>query len=166
MTRGALIFLTHDLARSGGSSLGVIASGALQRRPRLAERGRVIVPCKDWPSATAYGGCGLDEGRSPGPRLPPRDRRQRPLARAKPADRWVRFFEHKWVRFDERRGQRVRWDVFPAWLHPPFEHLVRIDCVLLAATGAFSAIVSSRSAMSSSVIEAAGSRPRSSRGRR
>ena len=28
---------------------------------------RVIVPCKDWPSATAYGGCGLDKGLSPRP---------------------------------------------------------------------------------------------------
>ena len=43
---------------------------------------RVIVPCKDWPSATAYGGCGLDKGLSPGPRLPPRDRWRRPFARA------------------------------------------------------------------------------------
>jgi hypothetical protein len=33
----------------------------------VAERGRVIVLCKDWPSATAYGGCGLDKGLSPGP---------------------------------------------------------------------------------------------------
>ena len=37
----------------------------LQRGRRLAERGWVIVPCKDWPSATAYGGCGLDKGLSP-----------------------------------------------------------------------------------------------------
>jgi len=48
---------------------------------------RVIVPCKDWPSATAFGGFGLDKGLLPGPRLPPRGRRQRPLARAKPGRR-------------------------------------------------------------------------------
>jgi len=41
----------------------------------VTERGRVTVPCKDWPSASASGGYGLDKGLSPGPRLPPRDRR-------------------------------------------------------------------------------------------
>src|SRR6516165_7599576 len=46
----------------------------------VTERGRVIVPCKDWPSAPACGGCGLDKGLSPGPRLPPRDRRRSPVA--------------------------------------------------------------------------------------
>src|SRR6516225_7428279 len=46
----------------------------------VTERGRVIVPCKDWPSAPASGGCGLDKGLSPGPRLPPRDRRRSPVA--------------------------------------------------------------------------------------
>ena len=46
----------------------------------MTERGRVIVPCKDWPSAPASGGCGLDKGLSPGPRLPPRDRRRSPVA--------------------------------------------------------------------------------------
>ena len=71
-----------NLVRSGESPLGILALDTLQRGRRLAERGRVIVPCKDWPSATAYGGCGLDKGLSPGPRLPPRDRRQGPLARA------------------------------------------------------------------------------------
>ena len=40
----------------------------------------MIVPCKDWPSAPASGGCGLDKGLSPGPRLPPRDRRRSPVA--------------------------------------------------------------------------------------
>jgi len=43
--------------------------------PSVSERGRETVPCKDWPSATASGGYGLDKGLSPGPRLPPRDRR-------------------------------------------------------------------------------------------
>ena len=71
-----------NLVRSGEFPLGILALDTLQRGRRLAERGRVIVPCKDWPSATAYGGCGLDKGLSPGPRLPPRDRRQGPLARA------------------------------------------------------------------------------------
>src|ERR1700740_1751465 len=61
---------------------GILALDTLQRGRRLADRGRVIVPCKDWPSATAYGGCGLDKGLSPGPRLPPSDRRQGPLPRA------------------------------------------------------------------------------------
>ena len=46
--------------------------------PSVTERGRVTVPCKDWPSATASGGCGLDKGLPPGPRLPPRDRRWSP----------------------------------------------------------------------------------------
>ena len=59
-----------NLVRSGESPLGILALDTLQRGRRLAERGRVIVPCKDWPSATAYGGCGLDKGLSPGPRLP------------------------------------------------------------------------------------------------
>jgi hypothetical protein len=71
-----------NLVRSGEFPLGILALDTLQRGRRLAERGRVIVPCKDWPSATAYGGCGLDKGLAPGPRLPPRDRRQGPLARA------------------------------------------------------------------------------------
>src|SRR5271167_2735481 len=43
--------------------------------PSVSERGRVTVPCKDWPSAPASGGYGLDKGLPPGPRLPPRDRR-------------------------------------------------------------------------------------------
>jgi hypothetical protein len=72
-----------NLVRSGESPLGILALDTLQRGRRLAERGRVIFPCKDWPSTTAYGGCGLDKGLSPGPRLPPRDRRQGLLARAK-----------------------------------------------------------------------------------
>jgi hypothetical protein len=75
-------FGSTNLVRSGESPLGILALDTLQRGRRLAERGRVIFPCKDWPSATAYGGCGLDKGLSPGPRLPPRDRRQGLLARA------------------------------------------------------------------------------------
>src|SRR5271155_621517 len=43
--------------------------------PSVSERGRETVPCKDGPSATASGSYGLDKGLSPGPRLPPRDRR-------------------------------------------------------------------------------------------
>src|SRR5947207_4370382 len=43
--------------------------------PSVSERGRETVPCKDWPLATASGGYGLDKELSPGPRLPPRDRR-------------------------------------------------------------------------------------------
>ena len=78
-----LVFVTHQPFRAQGRS-------PLRIRRQLhanvalgwAERGRVIVPCKDWPSATAYGGCGLDKGLSPGPRLPPRDRWRRPFARA------------------------------------------------------------------------------------
>ena len=54
-----------NLVRSGVSPLGILALDTLQRGRRLAERGWVIVPCKDWPSATAYGGCGLDKGLSP-----------------------------------------------------------------------------------------------------
>jgi hypothetical protein len=33
--------------------------------PSVSERGRVTVPCKDWPSATASGGYGLDKGLPP-----------------------------------------------------------------------------------------------------
>jgi hypothetical protein len=47
----------------------------IRTAPSVTERGRVTVPCKDWPSASASGGYGLDKGLSPGPRLPPRDRR-------------------------------------------------------------------------------------------
>jgi len=47
--------------------LGILALDTLQRGRRLAERGRVMVPCKDWPSATASGGCGLDKGLPPNP---------------------------------------------------------------------------------------------------
>src|SRR6516162_1161991 len=31
----------------------------------VAELGREAIPCKDWPSATASGGCGLDKGLPP-----------------------------------------------------------------------------------------------------
>jgi hypothetical protein len=56
-----------NLVRSGVCPSGILALDTLQRGRRLAERGWVIVPCKDWPSATAYGGCGLDKGLSPSP---------------------------------------------------------------------------------------------------
>src|SRR5215813_14538294 len=75
------------------------------KRPRtlssVAEFGWALAPCKDWPSATAYGGCGLDRGPAPNSRLPPGQRRRRPLARANPLGR---FFERKWVHFRECRG--------------------------------------------------------------
>ena len=38
----------------------------IRTAPSVTERGRVTVPCKDWPSATASGGYGLDKGLSPG----------------------------------------------------------------------------------------------------
>src|SRR5215471_10502920 len=69
--------------------------------PSVAEFGWALAPCKDWPSATAYGGCGLDRGPAPNSRLPPGQRRRRPLARANPRGR---FFERKWVHFRECRG--------------------------------------------------------------
>src|SRR5262249_4886801 len=69
----------------------------------VAEFGWALAPCKDWPSATAYGGCGLDRGPAPNSRLPPGQRRRRPLARANPRGR---FFERKWVHFRECRGSR------------------------------------------------------------
>src|SRR4029077_1550503 len=77
-----LIFVTHQpfaLRRAPSASWR-------QAHPNVAlgDRAwpRVIVPCQDWPSATAYGGCGLDKGLSSGPRLPPRDLWRRPFARA------------------------------------------------------------------------------------
>jgi hypothetical protein len=33
----------------------------------VAEFGREEIPCKEWPSATASGGCGLDKGLPPDP---------------------------------------------------------------------------------------------------
>src|SRR5215469_18620974 len=73
--------------------------------PSVAEFGWALAPCKDWPSATAYGGCGLDRRPSPNPRLPPGQRRRRPLARANPRGR---FFERKRVHSRECRGDEVR----------------------------------------------------------
>src|SRR5215469_14407379 len=73
--------------------------------PSVAEFGWALAPCKDWPSATAYGGCGLDRGPAPNSRLPPGQRRRRPLARANPRGR---FFERKWVHFRECRGRAAQ----------------------------------------------------------
>jgi hypothetical protein len=90
-------------SRSGAFAPAHPAPAACERRPRRAERGRVIVPCKDWRSATAYGGCGLDKGLSPPPFATKRSMAQTVRAR----QRWVRLFEHTWVHSHERRGGDV-----------------------------------------------------------
>lgn len=53
---------------SGGlvRSIAVVAK-ALRISISVAELGREPIPCKDWPSATASGGCGLDKELPPDP---------------------------------------------------------------------------------------------------
>jgi hypothetical protein len=52
----------------------VVVAKCLRTPLSVAEFGREAIPCKDWPSATASGGCGLDKG------LPPIDGENRPQA--------------------------------------------------------------------------------------
>src|SRR5215469_17735458 len=45
----------------------VVVAKCLRTSLSVAEFGREAIPCKDWPSATASGGCGLDKGLPPDP---------------------------------------------------------------------------------------------------
>jgi hypothetical protein len=45
----------------------VVVAKYLRPSLSVAELGREAIPCKDWPSATASGGCGLDKGLRPDP---------------------------------------------------------------------------------------------------
>ena len=58
----------------------VVVAKYLRPSLSVAELGREAIPCKDWPSATASGDCGLDKGSRPDPRLPPTTRQRNPFA--------------------------------------------------------------------------------------
>ena len=45
----------------------MVAAKCLRMSLSVAEFGREAIPCKDWPSATASGGYGLDKGLPPDP---------------------------------------------------------------------------------------------------
>jgi hypothetical protein len=55
------------LHAGGRCRLIVVVAKCLRTSLSVAEFGREAIPCKDWPSATASGGCGLDKGLPPDP---------------------------------------------------------------------------------------------------
>jgi hypothetical protein len=55
------------LHAGGRCRLILVVAKCLRTSFSVAEFGREAIPCKDWPSATASGGCGLDKGLPPDP---------------------------------------------------------------------------------------------------
>ena len=55
------------LHAGGRCRLILVVAKCLRTSLSVAEFGREAIPCKDWPSATASGGCGLDKGLPPDP---------------------------------------------------------------------------------------------------